>query len=319
MKPSVKTILAIIVILIVVVSIPVAVYLIRQRQEIREKAAVPTGQATVSLSPTSATYDVGQSFNVGVSFNTANIAVSAVAVRLTYPYSGTTPELTASNIQINPSLLATGSWSCPVKTVNPASGTVQIDIACVNTDIDGFTSSTDTQLASFSLVANQVPASNPTTLRFDSNLSVITQKSDGQDVLLIPTSTGSYTISGGAQTPTPSPTTTQASPTPSATPTGGIGGGATATPTPTPTGGAGVSGTATPTPTKTPTPTPTGGTGGGVATATPTKTPTPTPTSTSGEELPDSGISAPFVLFGFLGLLFLVVGVGTFSALYLKK
>lgn len=316
MKPSVKTILAIIVILIVVVSIPVAVYLIRQRQEIREKAAVPTGQATVSLSPTSATYDVGQSFNVGVSFNTANIAISAVAVRLTYPYSGTTPEITASNIQINPSLLATGSWSCPVKTVNPASGTVQIDIACVNTDIDGFTSSTDTQLASFAMVANQAPATNPTTLRFDSNLSVITQKSDGQDVLLIPTSTGSYTISGAAPTPspTPTPTTSAQSPTPTATPTGGVGGGATATPTPTT--GAG-SGTVTPTPTKTPTPTPTGGTGGGVATATPTKT--PTPTTVTGEELPDSGVSTPFILFGFLGLLMLVAGAGAFSVLHLKK
>lgn len=228
-KPTVKTILAILVILVLVISIPVAVFLIRQRQEIREKAAVPTGQATVSLSPTSATYNVGQSFSVSVSFNTANIAISAVAVRLTYPYSGTTPELTASDIQINPSLLATGSWSCPVKTITPSSGTVQIDIACVNTDINGYTSATDTQLASFSVVANQVPATNPTTLRFDPNLSVITQKSDGQDVLLIPTSTGSYTISGGAG-PTPTPT-----PTPSPTPTGGTGGGATATPTPTPT------------------------------------------------------------------------------------
>lgn len=243
-KFTYKTILAVFFLLLTLVGIPLGVFLIKQHQEIRKKAAVPGGEATVSLSPPSGSYQIGQSFPVSIFFKTANVSISGVAIRITYPYNGSTPELTASGIQINPSLLTTGDWSCPVKTITPEGGIIKIDIACLNTNIAGFATSTETLLASFNLIANQIPATNPTILSFDPTQSIITRKSDGQDTLLIPTSTGSYTITlqtTPTPTRTPIPTATR-TPIPIQTPT--------SSPTPSPTM------TLTPSPTPIPTPTP---------------------------------------------------------------
>lgn len=233
MRGKTKLILAVILILFIVASIPITIYLVRQRQEIRKRAAVPEGEATVSLLPATGTYQVIQPFTVSIMFNTANIPISAIAVRITYPYTGTTPEVDASGIETSSSILMSDDWSCPVKTTTPLGGTVKIDIACVNTSITGFSTSTDTLLASFDLVANQIPITNPITLSFDPSQSVITRKADATDILLIPVSTGSYTIIaavGGRLEPTATPTPTPTSyftPTPTATV------GATLIPTPT--------------------------------------------------------------------------------------
>ena len=227
-----------------VIALPVMIWgLTRGRFEVRKQASVPGGQATVSISPATGDFQVNQPFSADISFNTANIPISAIAIRITYPYSGATPELTVSGIQINPAL---GDWTCPVKTITPQGGTVQIDIACTNTSINGFASSNDTLLASLDLIATSIPTSNPVVLSFDPSLSIITQKSDSQDILNTPTGTGSYTINNATPTPTSTPT-----PTP------------TSSPTPTPTGS----------PTPTPTPTPTGGQGGPISTSTPTPGP----------------------------------------------
>ena len=293
--PISRVIFALLVLLFVLVSIGGGIFLVKQRQEIRKKAAVPEGEATVSLSPASGTYQVGQLFEVGIFFNTAGIPISAVAVRLTYPYSQTTPVLEASNLQISSSLLSGGDWSCPVKTITADGGEVKIDVACVNTSPAGFSTSTETLLASFHLQASQVPQINPTVLSFDPSQSIITRKENGQDVLLIPTSTGSYTIAGG-QTPTVSPTPTSTEiPTPTLSPQ------ETATPTP---------------PSDlTSTPTPTGGVGGLEPTLTLTPTPAtlsgltiPTPTATvSPQELPETGLFAPTLWLLIGGGLFLLV------------
>lgn len=283
MQGKSKLILAILLILFIVASIPITVYLVRQRQELRRRAAVPEGEATVSLTPETGTYQINQPFTISILFNTANIPISAIAIRITYSYSGTTPEVEASGIEINPTLLTTGDWSCPVKTVTPSGGTVKIDIACVNTSIAGYSNSTDTLLATFDLVANQIPATNPITLSFDPSQSIITRKADGTDILLIPSSTGVYTIAGAGEA-SPTPTTPPGTPTP--TPTTGAGGWPTATPTPTPTPTT-PPGTPTPTSYLTPTSTPTTAIGG---------TLTSTPTGTL-EELPETGILTPTLIF----------------------
>lgn len=84
-----------------------------------------------------------------------------------------------------------------------------IDIACANTSASGFVANTDTLLANFDLKVERTPEISPLVLRFDPALSVITRKSDNQDILLIPASTGSYSVAGSQQqaTATPVPTT----------------------------------------------------------------------------------------------------------------
>ncbi len=223
-----KVVVALAITIIILLGTVTGIILVRQRQEIREKAAVPTGQATVSISPSTGTFNVGEDFTATVSFNTAGIPISAVATKLTYPYSGSTPEISAT-IEINSALLTSGDWTCPIRTVTPKEGLVNIDIACVNTTITGFEAAGDTTLATIRFTVNEVPATNPTKVSFDPEQTIITRKSDGTDIALTPSSQGVYTISGGG--PTASPTASP-SPSPTAEPT------AAPTVTPSPTGSA---------------------------------------------------------------------------------
>ncbi|MCH7641385.1 hypothetical protein IID22_04265, partial [Patescibacteria group bacterium] len=189
--------------------------------------------------------------------------------RLTYPFSGTTPELVASDIEINSVLLSSGDWTCPTRNVSAQAGTVNIDIACANVTAAGFSSSGSTLLATFNLTVERAPVIDPVVVRFNPSQSVITQKSDGQDILLIPTSTGEYTVSGVAPTLTP----TQPP-------------GLTATPTPTT--------TVTTTPTLSPTPT---------STISAELSPT---TVAKGGELPDAGVGYPTIIGIGAGILVIV-------------
>lgn len=225
-----KIIFSIGILLLLLVSIPVTVFLVQQQQDIRNRASTPQGQATVSLSPARISIPAGQTITVSVSFKTGGIAISAIAIRLSYPYSGTTPEISVdpASIKANPSLTE-NSWACPlVKAVTPKDGIVNVDIACATTNPQGFSTSTDTQLATFTLKAERMPATNPTILKFDPVESKITKKADSQDTLLTPTSTGEYTItassqggSSGSPTATPIPTAPSiTSPTATPTPTG---------------------------------------------------------------------------------------------------
>jgi hypothetical protein len=213
-----KNLLAVIgVIVILIIGIAAGIYLIRRQQK-KIQASVTGGQATIAITPQTGTYQVGDNITTNISFNSAGIPISGIAVRLKYFYSGNIPELYASNLNINPTLLSAGDWSCPVKKIDVATTEVSIDISCVNFSSSGFTSTQDTNLASFEIKANKIPTTNPTSISFDAQKSVITRKSDGEDVLLIPESMASYTITGsdgglggGSATITPSPTATATS------------------------------------------------------------------------------------------------------------
>jgi len=269
-----RTIFAIIVLLVAGAGIIMGLRLMRERQELREEAAVPGGQAQASLFPETGLFGVGDTFPVSIYFNTANIPISGISIRLTYPYSGATPEYVASDIEINSVLLSSGDWTCPTRNVSAEGGAVNIDIACANISASGFSSSTNTLLATFDFTIERTPAVDPLTLRFDPSMSVVTRKSDGQDILLIPTSTGEYSVSG-ATGPTATPTPTTAID-------------ATTTPTQVPTS------TVTPTPTTRLTPTATGS-------ASPTST-----TTKGGQELPDAGVAYPTIFGIFIGIISII-------------
>lgn len=263
-----KILLSLLVVVFAIVGIVIGVKLVRESQELREEAAVPEGQAEVSLFPATGTFEVGDSFPVSVYFNSSGVPISGVSVRLTYPYSGATPEFIASGIEINSSLLTSGDWTCPTRNVTAEGGTVNIDIACGNLSYTGFTTTTNTLLATFTFLVQRTPTVDPVIVRFDPdpNISSVTRKIDNRDILNIPTSTGEYSVLGVVPitSPTATPTTTPIT-----------------TPSPTP--------TATLTPTLTVTPT---------ATATPTLTATPTRAA-----LPDAGVSYPTILGIGLGVL----------------
>jgi hypothetical protein len=225
-----RVVFSILGLIVLVGGVIAGVFLIKQRQQLINKAAVPGGLATVSLFPTSGTFNVGDTFPVSVYFNTSGIAISGITIRLTYPYSGVSPEVAASNISINPVVERSSDWNCPTKTVSAEGGNVLVDIACANVGASGYSNNADTLLATFDLTVGKAPATNPLVLRFDTSQSIITQKSNGQDILNIPdpnSARGVYTISGGALPTNTSAPTTAVTSTPSPTPTVGL----TATPT----------------------------------------------------------------------------------------
>jgi hypothetical protein len=267
--PAKKIIVALLIIVVAVGGFVAGLYLLRERQTLQEEAAVPGGQAEVSVSPSSGTFDVGQTINAAVSFNPANIAISGVAVRITYPFTSSTPEVSVQTIEINNDLTSTGDWTCPTQTNSQSGGNVVIDIACANTSANGFTANTDTLLANVKLQVNAQPASNPLVMRFDPALSVITRKSDNQDILLIPTSTGTYTVGTVVQS--------------------------TATPVPTAAVTAAVTSAVTSAATKTPTPR-----------LSITTAPTATGSASTGGTLPDAGVSTPTLLGIGLGIMVIV-------------
>ena len=279
--PAKKLIVALLIIIVAVGGFVAGLFLLRENQTLTEEAAVPNGQAEVSVQPATGNYNVGDTINTSVYFNPANIPVSGIAVRLTYPYSGTTPEVTtdSQSIEISNAITSSGDWTCPTKSVSQQGSNVAIEIACVNQGAAGFVANSDTLLANIKLRVARQPQIQPLVLRFDPAVSRITRKSDNVDILLIPTSTGSYTVGGGATT---APTATIA-------PTVSV----TTTPTTTPRL----------TTTVTVTPTEADGIGGGDEEATPSGT-----TTKGGETLPDAGVSYP-TLFGVgLGVM-VIVGV----------
>lgn len=236
--PAKKIIVALLIIAVAVGGFVAGLVLLQENQDIGEEASTPTGTATVSLTPESGSYEVGDTINTKVSFNPNGVVINGVAVQLTYPFSGTTPEVTVSSIEVNSSLLSTGDWTCPTQNSDLSGNMVTIDIGCANTSAEGFTANTDTLLANITLNVTKVPQASPFVVSFNNVESVIYRKSDGQDILLVPASTGSYVVGGAEPTAVPtSPVTGTVTPTTKIT--------TTVTPTSVP------SGTVTPIPTAT--------------------------------------------------------------------
>lgn len=203
---------------LVVVGIVVARMLTSEPQDTRSQASVPGGVATVAITPNSRQLAPGERTTMTVSFNTNGTPVSGIAVRLIYTYTGASPGLTTEEIQ--PLIIKQNSWQCPVQNITPAGGTVSIDVGCITTNTSGFSSTSLTELFSFSLKAGSTPTTNPYTIMFDPQATQITKKSDGQDVAATPNGMATVSISGSASaSPTPTPTTAAAA-TPTPTPSG---------------------------------------------------------------------------------------------------
>ena len=231
-------------------SIGITLIVVGQRQNVRKDASEPgtaDGEVTVSLSPAAETLSTGEVTETTIRIDTGGTAISAVSIHLTYLHSSQTPDLTLSDLTLVSTQTA---WNCPVKTITEDTTSSHIEIGCITTQSAGYTSIGVTDFASFTLTANSTPSVNPAIFRFDPNRSFISRKSDNQDILLTPISTGEFTITAG-DPGTGTPTLT-------ITPTGVGGINPTITPTISPTPGS-ITGiptsTLTPFPTITPVPT----------------------------------------------------------------
>ncbi|MFH1841129.1 MAG: fibronectin type III domain-containing protein [Candidatus Shapirobacteria bacterium] len=183
--------------LLLLISLPLAVALVKQRQEIRKQAAVSGGAGSVRLDPAAVTKYPGDFFDVAIKFKTGDTEPTAVAIqnltlKITYPYTGATPELDIvgsdgsplNQITPNPGLVASGDWSVPIKNVTRANGLVTVEIAAINTSFTGYKSASEVTLTTLRFKANRAAA---VTLSLDPTESIMmTKTAPLTDVLKTP-------------------------------------------------------------------------------------------------------------------------------------
>lgn len=290
-----KIVLPIAVGILLLVGIIVGIYLVRQQQEIREKAAPAT---VLNLTPSQDTLKVGETRNITVNIDTGPNIVGAIKL----------------NVVFDPAYVSVSNFTrgtffqTPIQNPAVAGGRLTM---VAGGQVGNFPTGTG-QVASFTLTALQAGS---TVIAFDSTQTEVsgTGSDRNANVLLInQLGSSSLTILAAATSPTP---TQPLTPTPTTPP------GVTVTVTPTPTSGGGgpaPTATATPTPTQAPgttaTPTPTRAPGT-TATPTPTRglvkkaTATPTKIATGSGTLPQAGVGTTTVVFLVAGTILAILGI----------
>jgi hypothetical protein len=186
-------------------GLAVGILLVRQSQQIKEKAATSTGTVKVFLSPETKNTQVGQVFSVNVLLDTDGRYISALTLDLSYPYTGNTPPIEATDIQVSSNLVVSGDWNFPIKTINTDNQLVQIRIGGLITSSQGYKTTGEETVATINFKAQATGSIN---LSFNPTTTKATDKTTGEDILLTPSSYGSYTASGPTTTETPVPTAT---------------------------------------------------------------------------------------------------------------
>lgn len=195
----------------------VGILLVGQQQFFKQKAAVPGGIAKVYISPESKTISIGETFNAKIYFDSSNIAISALTIQLEYPYTGSEPSISVTDIQVNSALAVQNNWDFPIKSITTSGGKVLVRIAGFSNSINGYTTTGQEELATITFKGN---SAGTISASFNQTDSKITKKSDGSDTLMIPQSSGTYTVTGSGIVTTPTPTVTSAGAT--SLPTGSI-------------------------------------------------------------------------------------------------
>lgn len=153
----------------------------QQKQGIDNSKQATKRDAAIGVSATGVV-NGKKSVPMKVSFDGRSETISGVALRLVYEYSGN-DTVKVSSLQIDPQLLASKGWSCPVRTAVSAANKVTVDLSCINTSITGYSSTGPTQLATFDLVNESGVFGPEVKMNIDQSVSAITRKSDGKNVL----------------------------------------------------------------------------------------------------------------------------------------
>lgn len=208
--------IAIGVLLLILLMTPITAYLVYQNQNPQSRASVSGGPGTMTLSPAALSLALGETKPVRVMFDTGGKTVTLVQAVLSYNFTGTNPQVTASNVIMDQALrnAGGGSWACTILSVTVVAPKVDVNISC-NFSSDGYATTGAEALASFDLTANSTPGSNPFQISFDSANSLMYEKvlptDPVKDILQTPTSSVSVTVGSGATvTPTVTPTATPA-------------------------------------------------------------------------------------------------------------
>ncbi len=272
---SKKLIVVLVVILIMGLGIVAGVYLVQQQTGFREKAAPAStlGFSAGNLSPY-----VDDDVVVTATIDTGTNQV--IASELYINFDATKLELTS---------VSQGTFLPNAQDIGPNIDNTAGSLSYTLYLMPG--STPQTGQGSLAVLNFKAKAAGNAQISYASNSIVGAVQEDGKNVLSSSTPLTLNIRTQGALSPTP----TQAS---SPTPTvgGGIGGDGGASPTP----------TITPTPTKTPTPTPTSSSSTSSGSSSDTGSANDTNALTGVQQLPDSGLPAPTLIFTGVGILILI-------------
>lgn len=173
-----KKILLIVSILVVVIAIPVTIYLVSQRQEIRNKAAPAT---TLSISPATITKNVGDQFPLDVLIDSGKNQVVAVELHVRFDPEKLQAE-TITNGALFPNVLASG-------IVEPGAASITVGAPSTTKPVTG---SGSVAVVRFKALA---PASSPVSVAFAGN-TFVSGIGEASTNVLVGSTGATITISG---------------------------------------------------------------------------------------------------------------------------
>ncbi len=203
--------------LVSVVGLLVGIYLVQQTQLLEKDASVISGgKATVTLNPATATMAVGATQDVAVMLNTGTEQIQGFEFVLNFTYSGESP-IDAAVTGMRNINGTTWSYNSSLNTVVIGGGSGRIVIAG---SIDSGSMSTNSEaitVANIKLTGRRA-TTTPVSLTFSSSNqdNRVFSGTPAVDILTIPASVGTYTVTGGQQ-PTATPTQPGNTPAPTAT------------------------------------------------------------------------------------------------------
>lgn len=235
----VKKVALLIGLLFLLITIPVTFLVVKQQQELRQKAAPAT---TMTISPAQKTVKVGETFNLDVSISTGENSIVAASVYLTYDPTKLQAQSIVNSPQF-PNILSSsdtsqaGKVSIAVGTVNIAqpfkgSGTVAtVKFTALQTTTEAISVRFGPETYAGSIAegsTNTLIGTTPASITINTEGSgtttptVTATPSPILTVTLTPTSTTGPTPTGPTATPTrtPTPTTIGTTTTTTPTPTG---------------------------------------------------------------------------------------------------
>ncbi len=184
MKKAVLIVVAVLTLL----AIPVTVFLVAQRQEVRKRAAPAT---TLALTPTSVTKQVGDTFSLEVKIDTGENQVVATEINLTFDPEKLSAE-SITNGALFPNILTSG-------TVESGSASISVGAPSSSQPVNGTGTVAVVRFKALAIT------DTPVSVRF-AQTTFVGSLGEGSNNVLVGTNPARVTITQPSLTPSPTPT-----------------------------------------------------------------------------------------------------------------
>jgi len=207
---KVSEIVALVILLALVVSIPVLIWGLKTQEfDVRKKAASgedPNKPGYIMVYPAASTTYVGEILSVDIEFRPYSIVdqakpISSLTIELIFPETYGDFDIVDVNgnptdtIEPNENLLNTGNWAFPVRSVIRENGKIRIELAAINLSTEGYQSTDLVSIARFYLKTYEQPENGKIPIYYNEESTTMIAKEDARDILgvvAVPTINVSY-------------------------------------------------------------------------------------------------------------------------------